>query len=140
MYMGRKSTAAGVEIVFSEKERLLANEASLTSSLLGSGLNALRRADTYNKGLYYQAFFSLSIGIERLLKIIIINQYRCENEGTFPKDIKLKKLSHNLIDLCEHTGISFRNSLHIKIIEFLSSFSTKARYYNIDFMVDMLTL
>ena len=123
--------------MFSEKERLLANEASLTSSLLGSGLNALRRADTYNKGLYYQAFFSLSIGIERLLKIIIINQHRCKNDGAFPKDIELKKLGHNLIELCEHTGISFTNSLHIKIIEFLGNFSMKARYYNIDFMVDI---
>lgn len=54
--------------MFTEKERILANEAALTASLLGNGLNSLRRADMYNKGLYYQAFFSLSIGIERLLK------------------------------------------------------------------------
>ena len=58
--------------MFSGKELNLSNEASLTASLLGNGLNALRKADLYNKGLYYQAFFSLSIGIERLLKIIVI--------------------------------------------------------------------
>ena len=62
--------------MFTDKERNLANEANLTASLLGNGLNALRKADLYHKGLYYQAFFSLSIGIERLLKIIIINEYR----------------------------------------------------------------
>lgn len=43
--------------MFTEKERILANEAALTASLLGNGLNSLRRADMYNKGLYYQAFF-----------------------------------------------------------------------------------
>ena len=64
------------EKMFTDKERNLANEANLTASLLGNGLNALRKADLYHKGLYYQAFFSLSIGIERLLKIIIINEYR----------------------------------------------------------------
>ena len=48
-------------MMFTEKERILANEAALTASLLGNGLNSLRRADMYNKGLYYQAFFSLSI-------------------------------------------------------------------------------
>ena len=48
--------------MFTDKERNLANEANLTASLLGNGLNALRKADLYNKGLYYQAFFSLSIG------------------------------------------------------------------------------
>lgn len=43
--------------MFTEKEKLLANEAALTASLLGNGLNALRKANIYNKGLYYQAFF-----------------------------------------------------------------------------------
>ena len=42
--------------MFTEKCNL-ANEGYLTSSLLGNGLNALRKADLYNKGLYYQAFF-----------------------------------------------------------------------------------
>ena len=82
--------------MFTDKERVLANEASLTASLLGNGLNALRKADIYNKGLYYQAFFSLSIGIERLLKIILITQYRCAHEGDFPVDLDLKKIGHDL--------------------------------------------
>lgn len=45
--------------MFTDKERNLANEANLTASLLGNGLNALRKADLYNKGLYYQAFFTI---------------------------------------------------------------------------------
>ena len=43
--------------MFEEKERLLANEAELTSSMLANGLTSLRKANVYNKGLYYQAFF-----------------------------------------------------------------------------------
>ena len=123
--------------MFTEKERLLANEASLTSSLLGNGLNALRKANIYNKGLYYQAFFSLSIGVERLLKIIVITQYRSENDGEFPVDIDLQKIGHNLNKLCEYTGIQFKkDSIHEKIVSFLNDFARKSRYYNIDSMID----
>ncbi len=122
--------------MFTTKERLLANEASLTSSLLGNGLNALRRANIYNKGLYYQAFFSISIGIERLLKIIIINQYRCEHNGEFPVDIDLKEFGHDLIKLCEFIDIKFDSkALHMDIISFLNIFAKNTRYYNIDSMI-----
>lgn len=123
--------------MFTEKERLLANEASLTSSLLGNGLNALRKANIYNKGLYYQAFFSLSIGVERLLKIIIITQYRSEHNGDFPVDIDMKKIGHNLIKLCQYTGVQFKkDSIHEKIVIFLDDFARESRYYNIDSMID----
>ena len=39
--------------MFTDKERVLANEASLTASLLGNGLNALRKADIYNLSLIH---------------------------------------------------------------------------------------
>lgn len=123
--------------MFTEQERLLANEASLTSSLLGNGLTALRKANIYDKGLYYQAFFSLSIGTERLLKILIINQYRANHDGVFPTDIDLKKLGHGLIGLCEYTGIKFQSdSIHHKLISFLNDFAKASRYYNIDSMMN----
>ncbi|WZL81833.1 hypothetical protein QBE53_01665 [Vallitaleaceae bacterium 9-2] len=123
--------------MFTEKEHNLANEASLTASLLGNGLNALRKADLYNKGLYYQAFFSLSIGIERLLKIIIINKYRANHDEVFPTDINPRVFGHDLIKLCEYIGIKFEsNPLHIKMVTFLNDFAKKSRYYNIDSMMN----
>lgn len=123
--------------MLTEKERNLANEAALTASLLGNGLNALRKADLFNKGLYYQAFFSLSIGIERLLKIIIINEYRVRNDGSFPTDINPRKFGHDLIKLCDYIGIKFEsNPLHIKIVIFLNDFAKRSRYYNIDSMMN----
>jgi hypothetical protein len=123
--------------MFTEKERNLANEAALTSSLLGNGLNALRKADLYNRGLYYQAFFSLSIGIERLLKIIIVNQYRVVHDEAFPTDINPREFGHDLTKLCEYTSIKFESdSLHIKIVVFLNDFAKRSRYYNVDSMMN----
>ena len=123
--------------MFTEKEVNLEKEAALTASLLGNGLNALRKADLYNKGLYYQAFFSLSIGIERLLKIIVVNKYRVNHDGAFPTDINPRKFGHDLIKLCKHTGIKLEsNPLHIKLVEFLNDFAKKSRYYNIDSMMN----
>lgn len=76
--------------------------------------------------MFYQAFFSLSIGIERLLKIIIINKYRVDNEGEFPEDINLKGLGHDLVKLCKYLGIEFEDdSIHIKLIRFLNDFAKK---------------
>lgn len=125
------------EKMFTEKERNLANEASLTSSLLGNGLDALRKADLYNKGLYYQAFFSLSIGVERLLKSLVINKYRVNNDKTFPTDINPREFGHDLIKLCEYTGVKFEsNPLHIKMVTFLNDFAKRSRYYNIDSMMN----
>lgn len=123
--------------MFTEKKRNLANEALLTSSLLGNGLNSLRKADLYNKGLYYQGFFSLSIGIERLLKIIVINKYRVDHDEAFPTDINPRDFGHDLIKLCEYTDIKMNsNPLHIKILTFLNDFAKKSRYYNIDSMMN----
>jgi len=126
--------------LFNRNELLLANEASLTSSLLGNGLNALRQATIYNKGLYYQAFFSLSIGIERLLKIIIICKYRCKHDGQFPENISLKDMGHDLIKLCQYNNVDFKNNMiHTKLIAFLNNFAKNARYYNVDSMIGKTT-
>lgn len=124
-------------MMFTEKEQLLANEAALTASLLSNGLNALRRADVYNQGLYYQAFFSLSIGIERLLKMIILSQHRYENNGDFPTNINLRKLGHDIVKLCEYIGVNFgTNTIYFDILSFLNVFAKKSRYYNIDSMLN----
>ena len=70
---------------FNEKEKLLFLESNLTLTSLADGLDCLRYASTYYKGLYYQAFFSLAIGIERLLKLIFINKYRIDSGGKFQR-------------------------------------------------------
>jgi len=121
-----------------EKEKLLLNEAKLTCSMLGNGLNSLRKSSILNVGLYYQSFFSLSIGIERLLKIIIIIKYRCENNGFFPtsEEIKVKSFGHNIIKLIDFLDIKIENEIELKILEFLNNFSKKSRYFNIDGIIN----
>ena len=102
---------------FSIEEKLLLIEGSLTAYSLAEGLDCLRKANIYEKGMYYQAFFSLSIGIERLLKLIIIYDYRANNNGAFPENKEIKEKGHNLYN---------------SIINFLSDFARTTRYYNLD--------
>lgn len=49
----------------------------------------------------------------------------------------MKKIGHNLIKLCQYTGVQFKkDSIHEKIVIFLDDFARKSRYYNIDSMID----
>ena len=121
---------------FSDKEKLLANEAHLTRAMLLSGLNSLRRASVVLKGEYYQAFFSLSICFERMLKIIYIREYRAKHNGNFPTGNELKKLSHNLVNLWDYIGIKKLEGIHKDIFEILDTFAGYSRYYNLDIIMD----
>lgn len=116
----------------------MANECGLTVSMIDSGLDALKKANISQKGLYYQAFFSLSIGIERLLKISLISEYRVENEGEFPNNNKMKKYGHDLNKLLKSLNIKFENNIDLSIVSLLNDFAKSSRYYNVDVMVNGL--
>jgi hypothetical protein len=47
----------------------LNREAELAKRLTCSGLSALRKATPARPGVYYEAFFGISIGLERLAKL-----------------------------------------------------------------------
>ena len=123
-------------VFFSEKERLLANEADLTRSMLMSGLNSLRKAGWELKGEYYQAFFSLSIGLERMLKILYVQEYRANHDGEFPGS-ELRNISHNLVKLWNIVGMKPLEGIHKEILEFLDAFAGYGRYYNLDIMIGL---
>lgn len=118
---------------------LLIKEGYLASSSIGHGLTALRKAGTHAKGEYYQAFFQLSIGLERLMKLIIIQYYRGTNNA-FPNNKILKSYGHDLSNLYQTIvkwKINQKTILHtekisLKILEFLSEFAKTTRYYNLD--------
>ena len=84
---------------FKEEEKLLLLEGALVSSALADGLERLRTADIYHKGMYYQAFLSLATGMERLLKLIIIYEYKINNNDRFPDNKYLKEKGHNLYEM-----------------------------------------
>lgn len=102
-----------------ERFKLLNREADLVAGMLKGGLGDLQnisKADSF----YYEAFYSLSIGFERLLKLILFIQAPQSN---------LKSYSHDISKLLVSLNITYPNgSIEKNISEFLSDFASKDRY------------
>ncbi|WP_129141613.1 hypothetical protein [Modicisalibacter coralii] len=123
----------------------LGREASLVRHLIGSGATAIGRANYADKmGEYYTAFFGLSVGLERLSKLILVAHHAIENNGKMPGEKVVRKFGHKLIDLAnEVESISEKMQLSLrysrptqeipqKILECLDSFADarRGRYAN----------
>lgn len=82
--------------------KALHREALLVSQLIGSGATALGRA-SYGSGFgeYYTAFFGLSIGIERLAKLILVADYAMDNGGTLPGRSVVRRYGHRITSLID---------------------------------------
>ena len=125
--------------IFSKNERLISKEAGLAATCLEQGLTALRKANFTQKWNYYQGFFLITIGMERLLKLTIITIYRIE-ENKLPNNGELRKYGHDIEQLflavSNHVNPSnnflLTDSLYPKIISFLSEYASISRYYNLD--------
>ena len=127
--------------------KALHREASLVSQILGSGATALGRA-SYGSGFgeYYTAFFGLSIGIERLAKLILVADYALDNGGALPRQTVVRNYGHRLKDLISKVdqiatrrGISVpyllpSNPICAAVIDCLDAFSnaSKVRYANFE--------
>ncbi len=83
---------------------LLQQEGHLISSCLTNGLTELRAANVHNKGAFYSALFNLSVGIERLLKAIVIIEHMLNNNLSVPNKRQLKRYGHNIVELYD-TGV-----------------------------------
>jgi len=131
--------------MFDEKELLLVREASMASMAIGIGLTHIRRCDFVQPGYFYSGMFSFTTGIERLMKLIVICNFRVKNNGAFPTNQQLKAFGHKISDLFNCSmeikndfGFEiddkrfFDDSFYETIIQFLSDFAMKARYYNLD--------
>ncbi len=125
---------------------LLNNEAALSSMSLSQGLTILRKADFVKKAYASHAFFSLSIGIERLIKLILIYDYRLNN-NRFPDNRYLKSFGHEIGALfvkAKSISLSMNkeklyadvegDNICEEIISFLNDFAVKSRYYNLDIL------
>ena len=129
--------------------RPLIQEAGIAAESLASGLGTLRKANYAQQRLYYHAFFGLSIGLERLMKLIVLIAHVIETGGQFPDSNWLKhKYGHNLLRLFSgvksiRSGFApgtFRWELEDEdvanaILLVLSDFATATRYYNLDLLV-----
>lgn len=129
----------------------LARESKLARHLLGTGATAIGTANYADrKGDYYVAFFGLSIGIERLAKLILVADYAIANNGTLPEQRLVSKFGHKLTDLLGAVGDVERQyglradferpagSVETAIIECLDSFADarRGRYANFDALGD----
>lgn len=129
----------------SDQIELLGREAELASKTVGSGLTELRNYSFGGFGYFYSGLFSLSIGIERIAKLILLIDFYNSNNQAFPANNKyLKNLSHDLNKLLNevrkvNANLAqpvpedfFNDSITIEILNILSDFAKFHRYYNLD--------
>ena len=74
----------------------LSREAALSAEQMGMGVTVLAKANYAHHGHYPQAFFALSIGIERAAKLELLLEHAIQNGGRFPANKQLRDYGHNL--------------------------------------------
>ena len=108
-----------------EKFNIINRETGIIAELLTSGLEAIRKIYK-SQAYYYQSFYAVSMGLERLMKLII----HIEQPTTNPY-----KLGHKLEDLSNVLNITFpNNSIENEILSFLTDFAKGDRYTIVDFL------
>lgn len=123
---------------------LLQQEAILANTSILSGLEYMAKADFVDKykGAYYASFFALTLGFERIMKLLIACDYMLENNYNKIKEGELKAYGHDLgklyalcVNAGQRYGFNFINECNIdkSIITFLSAFADAklGRYYNL---------
>ncbi len=124
----------------------LLKEAQFTKEILGSGATQIRRANYATKGIYFQAFTSLSTGLERIGKLCLMLDHYIETKGSFP-DFKFMKneIGHNLLlleakasDVVSRRGLGVEkpnSPIHAAIVKVLSEYAEGDRYSNVNILV-----
>jgi hypothetical protein len=125
---------------------LLQQEAILANSCILTGFEFMIKGgfDDRDKGHYYTSFFQTSIGIERILKLILISNYMLQNSYQSPNEEKIRKYGHDLIELykevqkisSKYEGCALQelgeNSIRKNMFFFMNSFAAATgRYFNI---------
>lgn len=106
----------------------IGRESALVRHLIGSGVTALGRANYADqKGEYYTAFFGLSVGMERLAKLILVADYAIANSGLMPPAQVVRKYGHKLPKLLDEAEkVSSRLGLKVRYARPATAISTKA--------------
>lgn len=131
-------------MIFSSNFVLLQQEAYLATGSLSAGLTALRNAHFPDKASFYSGFFNTSVAFERIMKLIVTVDHLLENSFRAPTVRELKAYGHDLESLhssCVEIGQKHQlkfiesfsnNSIELEVLQFLSEFAKKSRYYNLD--------
>lgn len=142
-------------VALSNKELFdaLNKEAQFTCEMLCSGVTQIRNANYARRGIYFQAFTSLSTGLERIGKLCLILDYSIKNNGNCPEDYYLKnkighdieKIYQNVLELKQEYQFNFHFlqdlnlDIYQTIFSILSRFGKGDRYSNIDLIVNKRT-
>lgn len=142
-------------VALSNKELFdaLNKEAQFTCEMLCSGVTQIRKANYAKRGIYFQAFTSLSTGLERIGKLCLILDYSIKNNGNYPEDDYLKKkIGHDIEKIYQKVlelkqeyqfNFHFLQDLNLDtyqtILSILSRFGEGDRYSNIDLIVNKRT-
>ena len=83
---------------FNDEWHFINLEATFVKHLIDSGIEALGNANYSGKGRsdYVRAFLEISVGMERLGKLIIVADYALNNQGSMPVHKYLRDFGHNL--------------------------------------------
>ena len=135
--------------LFNETFKALQKEAQFTNEMLGAGATQIRRANYASKGVYFQAFTSLSTGLERIGKLCLMLDYYLSHNGKFPDFNYMKnEVGHKIRLIYEKSQEAVQtrsivlqytknlsNPVHLAILEVLSDFAEGDRYSNIDLVL-----
>lgn len=127
----------------------LLREAQFTKEMLGTGATQIRMANYATKGIYFQAFTSLSTGLERIGKLCLMLDHFIETGGTFPTLREMKQQIGHKLDLLytrsqeviQKRSIELRFTkdlsapVHQAIVRVLHDFAEGDRYSNIDVLL-----
>lgn len=132
--------------MFNESFQQFLIEASLASSSIRGGLTAVNKCDINDKGTFYNAFFQLSIGLERVFKLVYILHHMIDHNLKKPDFKDLKNLGHDISSLQKkateigrlYRGDDFGTLTDIQedILIMLSDFGVSTRYYNLNTILD----
>lgn len=128
----------------------LCKEALFTGEMLCAGYTQIRKANYASRGIYFQAFTSLSTGFERIEKLCYLLIYAIKHNGVFPADKQMKtdighdivKLYRLILDFKKNDNIRYDflqdldKSIYQSILNLLSRFGKGDRYANIDLLVE----
>lgn len=116
----------------------IVRELGIITHLIGSGLTTIRKADFVQHGKFGSSFFELTLGIERICKIIIIRKFQRTNNGEFPTNKYIRNFSHSITDLISEVFNGYESKfigndeIIDEMISFFSEFAKTIRYYNLD--------
>jgi hypothetical protein len=93
--------------VFSEIFEALGKEALFTREMLGAGATQIRNANYASKGVYFQAFTSLSTGLERIGKLCLMLDHYVDHNDRFPDADYMKN------EICHKIAVIYKKSASV---------------------------